>query len=167
LPGGDVVGQAGYGLELIGFESCAGDLGFCRELRGIEEAAEWDRDSSAEQGAEFGDELVLMFDPYLIGGGMKSKQAFAADAGDGVAGDEGEKRVPLQGRCVEVLDGRGNGVEKSFLQRHDLVMVSLWRLGEFGTAYVAGFRVGLDSDCACLPLSEISVYACRLLALSC
>ena len=54
LPGGDVVGEAGDGLELGGFKGCAGDLGFGGELGGVEEAAAGDGDLLQEDEAEFG-----------------------------------------------------------------------------------------------------------------
>ena len=42
LPGGDVVGQAGYGLELAGFEGRTWNFRFVGKLGGVEEAAERD-----------------------------------------------------------------------------------------------------------------------------
>jgi len=74
-------------------------------------AAERDRRAGAEQCADFRDELVLLVDPRLVGGGAKGEDAFAAYAGDGVSRNQGEKRVPLQGRGVEVGDRGGDGVE--------------------------------------------------------
>ena len=49
LPGGYVVGQAGDGLEFVGFKGCAGDLRLGGELRGVEEAAEGDGDLLGEK----------------------------------------------------------------------------------------------------------------------
>ena len=54
---------------------------------------------------------MLMIDPGLVGAGGEGFDGFAAYAGDGVAGDEGEKRLPLERLGVEVLDWIGSGVE--------------------------------------------------------
>ena len=63
MPGGYVVGQASYGLQFLSLECGAGDLGFCGELRGIEEAAEGDGDLLGEHEAHFAGELMLAGDP--------------------------------------------------------------------------------------------------------
>src|ERR1700678_960203 len=51
---------------------------------------------------------MLPLNPCLIGGGRQGEKTFAAYPGDGVAGDQGEERLPLESRCVEMRDwGRG------------------------------------------------------------
>ena len=116
LPGGDVVGEAGDGLEFGGFEGGAGNLCLGGELRGIEEAAERDGDLLAEQQAKFAGELVLARDPRLVGGGAEGEDGFAADGGCGEAGQEREQRLPLEGGSVGVFDRGRDGIE----QRHGL-----------------------------------------------
>ena len=73
LPGGDVVGEAGDGLEFGGFKGGAGDLRLGGELRGVEEAAEGDGDLLVEKQAQFAGELMLAGDPCLVGGGAESR----------------------------------------------------------------------------------------------
>ena len=80
-------------------------------MRGIEEATEGDGYAGVHQRAKFRDELVLLFDPRLFGGRRQSEEPFAAYTGDGVAGDEGEERLPLQGSSVEMPDRGGDGIE--------------------------------------------------------
>ena len=43
-------------------------------------------------------------DPGLVGGGAEGEDGFAADGGCGVAGEEGEQRLPLEGGDVGVFD---------------------------------------------------------------
>ena len=57
LPGGDIVGQAGDGLQLAGLKSCAGNLRLCGKLRGVEQAAEGDRYLLGEEQAHLGGQL--------------------------------------------------------------------------------------------------------------
>ena len=66
MPGGDVVGEAGDGLELCGFKGGAGNLCLGCELGGVEEAAERNGDLLAEEQAKFACELVLEGDPGLV-----------------------------------------------------------------------------------------------------
>jgi hypothetical protein len=67
LPGGYVVGEAGDGLELGGFEGSAWDAGFVGDLSGVKEAAEGDGYLFAEKQAELGNELVLVGYPGFVG----------------------------------------------------------------------------------------------------
>jgi len=90
LPGGDIGGQPRDSLQFAGLKGCAGDLRFVRQPRGVEEASQRNGDAGAQERAQFGDELVLLLDPGLVGGRTKSDQPVAAYAGDGVAGDKRE-----------------------------------------------------------------------------
>jgi hypothetical protein len=101
LPGGDVVGEAGDGLQLFGFEGGVGDLDLAASWVGSKRPPRGWR-LRIEEEAEFGDELVLVVDPGLVGGGDEGLDPFAAGFGDGVAGEEGEERLPLEGTGVEV-----------------------------------------------------------------
>ena len=112
LPGGDVVGEAGDGLELGGFEGCAGDAGFVGYLGRVEEAAERDGDLFAEQEAEFGDELVLGGDPGLVRGGPEGEDGLAADRRARKASNQSKEKIPLEGGGVGVLNGRRDGIEE-------------------------------------------------------
>ncbi len=66
LPGGNIVGQAGDGLEFGGFERSAGDLGLGGKLGGIEKSAEGNGDLLRKKKAEFAGELMLARDPGLV-----------------------------------------------------------------------------------------------------
>jgi len=79
LPGGDIVGETGHGLELGGFEGRAGNLRFCGELRGIEEAADGDGELFFKQQAQLGREPGLAADPLLVGGGLERKDGGSAN----------------------------------------------------------------------------------------
>ena len=116
LPGGYVVGEAGDGLELGGFEGSTGNLRLGGELGGVEKAAEGDGDLFGKQEAQFSGEGMLLADPLLVSGGSQSEDSFTADRGRGKAGDEGEQRLPLEGGEVGVFDGRRNGIEERHLQ---------------------------------------------------
>ena len=73
--------------------------------------AERDAGGGVEQDADFLDELMLVVDPGLVCAGGEGFDGFAAYAGDGIVGDEGEKRLPLERCCIKVLDWIGSGVE--------------------------------------------------------
>ena len=112
LPGGDIVGEAGDGLEFGGFECGFGNLGFGGELGGVEKAAEGDGDLLFEQKANFAGELVLAGDPGLVGRGLEGEDGGAADGARGESGNEGQERFPLECGAVGVGDGRRDGVEE-------------------------------------------------------
>lgn len=115
LPGGDVISEAGDGLELGGFEGCAAYLGFGREGCGVEEAAEGDGDLLGEEEDELGGKAMLAGDPVGVGGGEEGEDGFAADGGGGVAGDVREKLAPLESFEVSVSDGRRDGGDERHL----------------------------------------------------
>ena len=121
LPGGYVVGEAGDGLELGGFKGGAGDLCFGGELGWVEQAAAGDGDLLGEDEAELGGEAVLAADPGVVGGGAEVEDGVAADGRSGLAGDEGEERLPFEGGEVGVFYRVRDGVE----ERHVQVLVYL------------------------------------------
>ncbi len=112
LPGGDVVGDAGDGLQFIGLKGGAGDMGLGGKLGGIEESAEGDGNLFAEEETEFAGELVLAGDPRFIGGGLKVKDGGAAHGRGGKTGHQSQKRLPLKCGKVGVGNGRRNGIEE-------------------------------------------------------
>ena len=114
LPGGDVVGEAGDGLQLIGFKGRAGNLRLGGQLRGVKEAAEGDGDLLGQDEAEFSGELVLEGDPGFVCGGLEREDRVAADRRRGKAGDQSQQRLPLESGKVSVFDRRRDGIE----QRH-------------------------------------------------
>ena len=54
---------------------------------------------------------MLVVDPGLVCAGGEGFDGFAAYAGDGIVGDEGEERLPLERCCIKMLDWIGSGVE--------------------------------------------------------
>ncbi len=114
LPGGDVVGEAGDGLQFGSFESDFGDARLVGELGGIEEAAERDGDLLLDQKADFAGELMLVRDPCLVSGGLEGENGRAADRRSGETGHQRQQRLPLESGEVGVRDGRRDGIE----QRH-------------------------------------------------
>ncbi len=103
LPGGDVVRQAGNGLQFGGFKGGAGDLRLCGELRGVEEAAKWDGNLLAQQEAHLAGELVLTGDPRFVGGRMQREDRSSAYRRCGKTRDKGKQRLPLESGGVSVL----------------------------------------------------------------
>ncbi len=98
LPGSDVVGEAGDGLEFGGFEGCAGDLRLGGELRGVEQAAERDGYLLGEEQADLAGELMLAGDPWLVGRGPEREDGLAADGRGGIAGRGRRAAAPIRGR---------------------------------------------------------------------
>ena len=112
LPGGDVVGEAGDGLELGGFEGCAGDLRFGGELGGIEEAAEGDGDLFGEKEAEFGGELMLASDPVLVGGGAEVEDGWRPTGEAAKPATRASSGSHSRAARVGVFDGGRDGIEQ-------------------------------------------------------
>ena len=112
LPGGDVVGQAGDGLQLAGFERRAGNLRLGGVLGGIEEAADGDGGLLLKKQAQLFGELVLAGDPGFVGGGLEVENRLTTDRRGGKTGDQRQKRLPFESGKVGELHRRRNGIEQ-------------------------------------------------------
>jgi hypothetical protein len=130
LPGGHVVGQAGDGLQFVGFERRAGNLRLGGVLRGIEEAADGNGNLLFEQQAKLAGELVLAGDPGFVGRGLEVENRVAADGRGGKAGDQSQQRLPLESGKVGVFNRRRNGIE----QRHFVSHAAAILEGDFPAA---------------------------------
>ena len=160
LPGGDVIGEAGDGLEFYGFKGCAGYLCLGGVLRGIEEAAEWDGDLLAEDEAELAGEVVLTADPGFVRGWTKVENRVAADGGRGEAGDERQQRLPLEGGVVGMFNRGRDGIEERHLvlsYRH-LRRGGCSREARSGLAAVAAERSRTQHHCATSPSVRFSGF---------
>jgi hypothetical protein len=88
LPGGNVVGQPGNGLEFIGLKRSAGNLRLGGQLRGIEKATQGNRNLLAKKEAKFFGQLMLAADPGFVGGGLQIEDGVPADRGRRKSRDE-------------------------------------------------------------------------------
>jgi hypothetical protein len=111
------VGQAGNGLELIGFKSSAGDMGLSGQLRGIEKAPERNKNLLAEEKANFFGQLMLAVDPGPVGGGLQIENCVSADRRRRKSRNEREQRFPLQSGIIGVFNWRRDGIEQGHVQK--------------------------------------------------
>ena len=88
MPGGHIVGQPGYGLQLIGFESRSRYLGLRGQLRGVEETAERDGNLLGEHEAHLAGELMLAADPGFVCRGFEIEDRVPAHGRGGKTGHQ-------------------------------------------------------------------------------
>ena len=112
LPGGHVVGQAGDGLQLIGFQGRAVNLRLGRLLRGIEETADGDGSLFFEQQAKLAGKLMLACNPFFIGGGLEVKNSLPSHRRGSKRRTKREKCLPLESGKVGVQHRRRNGIKQ-------------------------------------------------------
>ena len=82
--------------NLRAFESRAVDASLIEERGGIEEAVELKAAAAGEHSTHLGGALLLLFDPRLIGGGLKCKNPGASERREGAAGDVVAQAGPFE-----------------------------------------------------------------------
>ena len=105
-PLGSAVGNEDNVADLGGFEGGTGNAGFLDELVDFGQAHEFETSADAAILADFGGELLLVFDPRAIERRQEFRDAALAERGRGVAGEQVAQGLELE----QARAGVGHGI---------------------------------------------------------